>query len=732
MSDLTVTLQDIMLELERIDFLIQLSVARARELNTFDESFRGLYVAEEEIDLLLTEPAGLPRWARSNRSHTDADITAILEMLEAHAEAARARTASQGLISRLRALQNGYSLSRFEVDALLICLAPEIDLRYQRMYGYLQDDITKRHPSVDLVLNLLCGSLPEKMAQRRHFLPGAPLFRHRLLTHYVDSTEPVPPLLGLFVRVDPRIVNYLLASDEIDAGLQPYAKIAETPTSIEQLVGRRDLRTRLRTLAHQEETPRDQLILYFQGPLGVGKRTTATALAHEIGRTLLVVDGERVAQAEELPFETTVALALREAFLQNAVLYWEGFDLLITDERRALRMTLLDALQSFAGLAILAGSCAWELDTVLHGRSFIRIEFAPQSYEERKMFWPHFLNGGTPVDADLDFGALANKFRLTAGQIEAAAATAAGVARWRDPETGRISMQDLYQAGRFQSNRKLEELARKIVPHYTWSDIVLPAERTAQLQEIVLQVRHRAKVYDEWGFEHKLAMGKGLNALFVGPSGTGKTMAADIMAGELGLDLYKIDLSNVVSKYIGETEKNLARIFHEAETSNAILFFDEADALFGKRSEVRDSHDRYANIEISYLLQRMEEYDGVVILATNLHKNMDDAFVRRMHFTIEFPFPDVHSRRRIWAKIWPAETPCAPDLDLNGVAQRFEITGGNVRNIALAAAFLAADEDQPVNMRHLARAIRREYQKMGKVIVDGEFEDFAVYRGRSA
>jgi SpoVK/Ycf46/Vps4 family AAA+-type ATPase len=195
------------------------------------------------------------------------------------------------------------------------------------------------------------------------------------------------------------------------------------------------------------------------------------------------------------------------------------------------------------------------------------------------------------------------------------------------------------------------------------------------------------------------------------------------MAGELGLDLYKIDLSTVVSKYIGETEKNLARIFAEAETSNAILFFDEADALFGKRSEVRDSHDRYANIEIGYLLQKMEEYEGVVILATNLRKNMDDAFVRRMHFTIEFPFPTEQDRRRIWEVIWPQETPRSPDLDLDFMARRFEIAGGNIRNIALASAFLAAADGGIVNMGHLIRATRREYQKMGKVVTEGEFRE---------
>ena len=238
-------------------------------------------------------------------------------------------------------------------------------------------------------------------------------------------------------------------------------------------------------------------------------------------------------------------------------------------------------------------------------------------------------------------------------------------------------------------------------------------------------MKYRASVYDEWGFDRKLALGKGLNVLFAGPSGTGKTMAAEIIAGELGLDLYKIDLSTVVSKYIGETEKNLARIFAEAETSNAILFFDEADALFGKRSEVRDAHDRYANIEISYLLQKMEEYEGVVILATNLRKNMDDAFVRRMHFTVEFPFPAEHDRRRIWERIWPDVTPRSPDLDLDFMARRFEIAGGNIRNVR-AGRRVPGGERWP-SRRHDSPGPchQREYQKMGKVVVEGEFGPYA-------
>jgi SpoVK/Ycf46/Vps4 family AAA+-type ATPase len=293
-------------------------------------------------------------------------------------------------------------------------------------------------------------------------------------------------------------------------------------------------------------------------------------------------------------------------------------------------------------------------------------------------------------------------------------------------------MDDLQAACRVRSNPRLSALARKVTPFHAWDDLVLPPDRTEQLREIVTSMRHRALVYHQWGFDARLALGKGLNVLFTGPPGTGKTMAAGIIAGVLGLDLYQIDLASMVSKYIGETEKNLARIFAEAETSNAILFFDEADALFGRRSEVRDSHDRYANLEVAYLLQRMEAYEGVVILATNFGRNMDDAFVRRMHHTVDFPLPGEPERVRIWEQVFPAETPREPGLDLERVARRVEVAGGNIRNIALAAAFLAAEEDDVVRMGHLVRAARREFRKMGKVMSVGELDDLVVEEGLNA
>ncbi|MBN1814365.1 MAG: ATP-binding protein [Anaerolineae bacterium] len=722
----TSSLQHILAELERIDLLVRVQVWRARQVQSADGEFQGLYISEQEVDDLLAGPAGLPRWAAAPTPLALAELQAALDRMADEIARRKAKSARQGITLRLDKLAHLFQLTPFDVDVLLIGLAPELDLRYERLYAYLQDDVTKKRPSVDLVLNLLSPSFEAKLATRERFAPTAFLFRHHLLHLFDDPSHQQPPLLSRYLKVDERVVGYLLDSDVIDGHLLPYTRyISPQTTRLEDLLLPDDFKRRLSLLA-QENRSR---LLYFQGSYGVGKQTTAEALCQELGVGLLVVDGEQLLGTEGVAFETIARLASREALLQNAALYWDGFDGLLTDERQGWRDVLIRVLEERQGLTFLSGDATWEPADALQALPFVRVEFSHPAYAERVGLW-EFALGEDGVDLNVE--ALANKFRLSGGQIQDAAVTARNLAHWRAPENGHVTMADLYAACRLQSNRKLATLAQKITPHYAWDDIVLPPDPMEQLREICNYVKYRALVYEEWGFDRKLSLGKGLNALFAGPSGTGKTMAAEIIADELGLDLYKIDLSGVVSKYIGETEKNLARIFAEAETSNAILFFDEADALFGKRSEVRDAHDRYANIEIGYLLQKMEEYEGVVILATNLRKNMDDAFVRRMHFTVEFPFPNEKDRRRIWEKIWPEDTPRSPYLDLDFMACRIEVAGGNIRNIALAAAFLAADDGAVIDMRHLVHATQREYQKMGKVVVDGEFGEYAGHVRRKA
>jgi len=385
---------------------------------------------------------------------------------------------------------------------------------------------------------------------------------------------------------------------------------------------------------------------------------------------------------------------------------------------------MIPELESYPQWVFLAGEKGWQPRGVLDTKPFINVEFPIPPYSIRKQLWERHWPNGTPLATDVDLSDLASKFRLSGGQIDDAVAMARSLALWRNPENSQVTNKDLYSACRQQSGYRLNTLAQQIHPQYHWDDIILPRDQKELLLETCSYIKHYHTVYDNWGFGRKLSRGKGLNILFAGPSGTGKTMAAEIMANELGLDLYKIDLSAIVSKYIGETEKNLDRIFREGQNSNAILFFDEADALFGKRSEVRDSHDRYANIEIAYLLQKMEVYEGMVILATNLRKNMDEAFARRMHFTLEFPIPEEADRYRIWQGVFPREAPLKNSIDLTFMARQFKITGGNIKNIALSAAFLAAENGGNISMENLIRGTKREYQKMGKLCTEGDFAHY--------
>jgi SpoVK/Ycf46/Vps4 family AAA+-type ATPase len=313
---------------------------------------------------------------------------------------------------------------------------------------------------------------------------------------------------------------------------------------------------------------------------------------------------------------------------------------------------------------------------------------------------------------------LVSQFNLNLQKVHAAHAEAMAQITGGAADSGDDFGQALWDACRMQARPRLDDLAQRIVPAATWADLVLPEPQLRSLREIAVHVGRRTTVYESWGFAAKCARGLGISALFAGVSGTGKTMAAEVLANELRLDLYRIDLSAVVSKYIGETEKNLRRVFDAAEEGGAILLFDEADALFGKRSEVKDSHDRYANIEVSYLLQRMEAYRGLAILTTNLKSALDTAFLRRIRFILHFPFPDVTQRAEIWRRIFPRQTP-TENLDTGKLA-RLNVAGGNIRNIALNAAFLAADADEPVRMTHLLRAAQGEYTKLEKSLTDAE------------
>ncbi len=632
--------------------------------------------------------------------------------------------------TRLAWLQTTFNLTPFDLDVILIALAPALDRRYERLYAYLQDNVSQRLPGVELILNLLCQSAADKLMRRTHFNPAAPLLAHHLVHLIPQHDIEKPSLLSHYVKLDEQIVNFLLGGQTIDARLAPFSKLILPTMTVDALWLPTNLREPLADWVRDAWEDERPLRIYLQGPEGNGRHTIVAALAAEADASLLIVDlAQAVTQAaaQDPSCDCLPTLLFREAWFHNALLLLDGFDKLNGESHAVVREKLLTALSGYGGIVFLTGSETWQ-PSAKTAVGVITLPIDTPDYLQRREAWQSTLAAAGLQLSEPDLATLAGRYRLTLTQITNATNMALQQAQWRQattPDTSnRPTLEELFTAARSQNGHDLAKQARKIDPLYHWDDIILPDDTHSQLREMVQRVNQRHQVLHEWAFDQKLARGKGVNALFAGPSGTGKTMAAEIIANELELDLYRIDLSGVVSKYIGETEKNLDRIFTAAENANAILFFDEADALFGKRSEVRDSHDRYANIEISYLLQKMEEYDGVAILATNLRQNLDDAFIRRLTFMVHFPFPDGESRHHIWQGIWPDRERLLPEVDLGFLAQTFRLSGGNIRNVALAAAFLAAEDDSEITMTHLFHAIRREYQKMGKTITEEELTDF--------
>ena len=705
-------------ELLKLDLVIRQRVTEFRlRLATTPKvtTSQQMYISHDEVDLLLQEDG-----FKEPEVPELIDLRNRVELLRQKIIAKIRESFEQRIFLPIPQLARTFSLSSLEIDALVICLAPEIDRRYDRLYAYLQDDITRKKPSIDLVLTLLCETNSGRWKARTLFSEHAQLIRAELLRYADDPQSPSGSSdLARFLKLDGRILNYLLGISTIDERLIGIAKLYAPLPSMDQILVDPIIKAQFVSLVRNhfsdQRIDRRKVALHLRGPYGVGKLEIARGVCREIGSPVLCVDMEAV-QEHEMGLDTLLRIAFREGLLQQSALFLDHVDSFIKEEgkTRVFGKKLANLIAEYGWLTFLSGESARFPEELFKEMVFHAVDLPVPDLVLREKAWEKSLgklmaDGGTIWSEQL-----ASQFLLTPGQIDDALNFVTTRQAMNEGQK-EITLAELSAACRQQSNHKLGELTVRIKPNCLWEDIILPEDKIAQLREICTQVKHRYRVLSEWGFGRRLTRGKGVSALFSGPPGTGKTMAAEVIASELQLDLYKIDLSRVVSKYIGETEKNLAKIFHEAETSNAILFFDEADALFGKRTEVSDAHDRYANIETSYLLQKMEEHEGVVILATNLRGNMDDAFTRRIRFVVEFPFPDAESRLRIWKTHFPREAPVSENVDYELLSKQFQVAGGNIRNIVLNAAFFAAENGGVIKMEHLLRGTRREFEKIGKL-----------------
>ncbi len=712
--------------LQRIDLLLQREVRRWEVAGQDpNDDYRGLYVTQTEAGALLDLPFGVS-WGQSISLPPDEEnafAAALTNAAQTLDELSRTLT-SEGKPPRLLQLATAFGLDQTALDIFLLCSAAAFATRYERIYGYLQDNVTRRRPTVRLLLQLLGEPGIDQYALAPYLQADAPLLQHRLLELITEAPPANVYWINQTLQVDEGVVAWLRGVYQPPVELQGQVTLT-TPVvgETERLLARETLQ-RIQAAADLPPVQEDGFaapMIVFYGIDQVAQAAVAQGVASAVGQPLLTVNLARVI-GESCPARRAVQLALREARLTGATLLLTGWDNCLDEEKR-VDATLLADLADHPGLLLLAGRQRWQSGGTLH-RHILWYELAAPDYAQRCRLWAHWVAGVTTGDKATavtpeTLAHLAGQFALTSGQIQEAVA----LAHDQVQQAGRtLTDADLFAAARACSQTRLDTLATKIEPRYGWADLILPPDQIAMLHELVNTVRGRDQVLDGWGLGQKLAASRGVSALFAGPPGTGKTMAAEVIAGALGYDLYKIDLATVVSKYIGETEKNLERIFSEATSSNAILFFDEADALFGKRSEVKEAHDRYANIEISYLLQRMERYDGVAILASNLRGHLDEAFTRRLHFIVAFPFPQKGERYRIWQALFPPGVPRAEDLDgeFKRLAERFELTGANIRNVIYSAAHLAAGNGQVVTKEHLRHGVKRELQKMGKTVKEFE------------
>jgi hypothetical protein len=645
-----------------------------------EDRFRGLYISDAQVDHLLRGGHG-PLLALE----PDPAAAARLARVEADADAAEAA----GDELRLRRLARSFALEPLDVELLLVALAPDLDPRLERLYGYLHDDVSRRRASVGLALEL-SGVGEGSGAGRARLGPLAPLVAGRLIM--VEDAD--RPFLTRALRVPDRVAAHLLG----DATPDPAVDALAIEPVAHDAAGTAVLEGGLRAGAR---------LAYVRERIGTAAVTLAARALGRLGPAPVVVDLGRLTPGDD-PREAAAA-AIREARLRGAGLVAGPLDLLAERGAGAVR-----AWAEAGCTVVLHGSRGWD-PAWSRSVPFV-LDAGLPSADERRAVWLASLDGTASPDVGAAVAALPFRLAPEAVARAAEAGRLAAAAAGRD-----LTVVDVAAGARAQNAAGLERLARRLEPRVSWDDLVLPGGVARQLRELTGRARHRDLVLDEWGLARTSLKGRGVTALFAGDSGTGKTMSAEVIAGALGLDLYVIDLSTIVDKYIGETEKNLDRVFTEADRVNGVLLFDEADAIFGKRSEVKDARDRYANVEVAYLLQRMEQFDGMAILTTNLRANVDEAFLRRLDAIVDFPLPDADDRRRLWQRNLSAGAPRADDIDLDFLARRFALSGGNIRNVAVGAAFLAAEAGRPLGMEDLARETAREYRKLGRLCVEAEF-----------
>ncbi len=626
------------------------------------------------------------------------ELTRVRELLAQYIEGSSTSENSNQYISEsltsstLNQLCQIFQLSAFERDILLLCLGMEIDPDFERLYAEAQRNPQRNYPTFTLAFVIFSECDFSVLSSVN------PLLAWQLIEVSEGTNLTQSPL-----KLNRRILCYLLGEPDIHPQLSSLMN-SVSPPDYSLSPSHQNLVDQIVTIWNSR-TDSSAPVIQLCGADIATKQAIAFAAAQKVGVELKRMSGELLPIN---PHECYRLLKLwhQEASLTNSILFLECDTVNLIESSRSASLTQF--IEGIKSILIISSQSRLSQQQ----RSMITYDIPSLSYEEQLNIWHSHL-GDTATTLNGQLESIVSQFNLPSATIQSACSQV-----HNQPKENLANQ--LWYFCRTQARPHLDDLAQRIESNATWEDLILPQREKMTLQDIAIHLGYRTQVYQEWGFAKKGQRGLGITALFHGQSGTGKTLAAEVLAREFHLDLYRIDLSATVSKYIGETEKNLRRIFDAAETGGAVLLFDEADAIFGKRTEVKDSHDRHANVEVAYLLQRMEAYQGLAILTTNLKDSLDQAFTRRIRFMVQFPFPDPKSRSEIWQRAFPAQTPTKNlNFDLLG---KLNVSGGNIRSIALNAAFLAAKSREPVSMSHIAQASQREYLKLGRSLTDSEIK----------
>lgn len=676
------------------------------------ERIRGKLLFKRELEKLL-EPAFTEEEIEVYRQ----EMGKILEK-EHEARKRAISFMEQGNMLPLEYICRRFGLGELERHLIMMAWAPELDAQFERVFCLLQDDYGLKMPTIDLCVRILTLDPKERILLQQRIVE-----RFQVLGSFFDDfreaalgsqNEAKASFLSLPLKLNGRILLFLRDILSMDESLKEFVTLSMPGDALQPLVIRKDQTKALKRLV---ENTSGRRFLYLWGEKGAGKKLLVRHFCRESGRPLLIVHTRRLLQENQA--EEKIKNLIRESELKgNAWLLFADTEVPEEEEGRNLLEELLWMLRDFSGIPIFTGREAFHGVSGTGGRSCLEFKVEQTDSGERAALWQAFLPEAEWPNG-LSVSALADKYILSPGGIYRSTEEARQQKLIRGAEE--ITDKMLFSACQRQMVHKLGQDALRVHSPYVWEDLILPDSQKKLLRDACDQVGYQKQIYQDWGFEQKVAYGRGVSMIFYGPPGTGKTMGAQVMANELNLELYKVNMAGVMSRYVGESEKKLDQIFEQGKKSQSILFFDEADVLFGKRSETKDAQDKYANASTAYLLQKVEEYEGILILATNFLQNFDNAFCRRFKFIIEFPFPDAERRLEIWNHVFPRELRYEEEIDTGWLAEEFNFSGSQIKNIVVTASFLAAGEKTGLAMRHILTAVKREQLKVGKHMIASDF-----------